>query len=62
MGRVYPGQGINLQIRDYNKVRVLLGNLRIVSIITKKSTQDLCLSKGKQVFLVIKVTCYNCQG
>ncbi len=34
----------------------LPGNVQIVSIITKKSAQDLHLSKGKQVYAVIKAT------
>ena len=47
---------INLQIRNSSKVRVLLGSPRIVSVITKKSAQDLRLSKGNQMYAVIKVT------
>ena len=34
----------------------LPGGVQIVSIITKKSTQSLRLSKGKQVYAVIKAT------
>lgn len=34
----------------------LAGGLRIVSIITKKSAQDLHLSKGKKVYTVIKAS------
>jgi molybdopterin-binding protein len=34
----------------------LPGAVQIVSIITKKSTQSLRLSKGKQVYAVIKAT------
>ncbi len=32
------------------------GGVKIVSVITKKSTQSLRLSKGKQVYAVIKAT------
>ncbi len=32
------------------------GGAQIVSVITKKSTQSLRLSKGKQVYAVIKAT------
>lgn len=32
------------------------GGVQIVSVITKKSTQSLRLSKGKQVYAVIKAT------
>lgn len=34
----------------------LPGGVQIVSVITKKSTQSLRLSKGKQVYAVIKAT------
>lgn len=34
----------------------LPGGIQIVSIITKKSPQDLRLSKGKQVYAVIKAS------
>ncbi|HYA94599.1 MAG TPA: TOBE domain-containing protein [Thermodesulfobacteriota bacterium] len=34
----------------------LPGGVQIVSIITKKSTQSLRLSKGKQVYAIIKAT------
>jgi len=34
----------------------LAGGLQIVSIITKKSAQDLRLSKGKKVYTVIKAS------
>ena len=34
----------------------LPGGIQIVSIITKRSAQDLRLSKGKQVYAVIKAT------
>ena len=34
----------------------LPGNVQIVSIITKKSAQDLRLSKGKGVYAVIKAS------
>jgi molybdopterin-binding protein len=34
----------------------LPGNIQIVSIITKKSAQDLRLSKGKGVYAVIKAS------
>jgi len=37
-------------------VRVFLGGLQIVSVITKKSVQDLCLSKNKEAYAVIKAT------
>jgi len=32
------------------------GGVQVVSVITKKSTQSLHLSKGKQVYAVIKAT------
>ncbi len=34
----------------------LAGNAQIVSIITKKSAQDLRLSKGKEVYAIVKAT------
>ena len=34
----------------------LPGGVQIVSIITKKSAQDLRLSKGKQVYAIVKAT------
>jgi molybdopterin-binding protein len=34
----------------------LPGGVQIVSIITKKSAQDLRLSKGKEVYAVVKAT------
>jgi len=35
---------------------VLLGGIQVVSIITKKSAQNLRLSKGKEVYAVIKAS------
>ena len=35
---------------------VLAGGAQIVSVITKKSAQNLRLSKGKEVYAVIKAT------
>jgi len=34
----------------------LSGGVQVVSVITKKSAQDLGLSKGKKVYAVIKAT------
>jgi len=37
-------------------VKILLGSLQIVSVIPKKSVQDLLLSKRKEAYAVIKAT------
>ena len=40
-----------------SEVTILLpGGIQIVSVITKKSAQDLRLSKSKQVYAVVKAT------
>jgi molybdopterin-binding protein len=35
---------------------VRLGSVQIISVITKKSVQDLCPSKDKEAYAVIKAT------